>query len=217
MKEFFTSGSLGDSFIECLKLRTIKDDIKLSHFTQHLYWKHLIEEIFSFSNNVKEISFIQYEKKDVEEITSDPHEQLTDFFPSLNVKGKFKIIKPYTVLQPHSGKPLGGNTKHLPYYFIIDAIRRSPFKCVLLGTDDRYKEIDNCVNLIGQTTITDLIDIVGNSERFIGPEGLISFIALSHKIKSDIFYSTYEAVEKRIVGTPWSSFANLQNLNKIQR
>lgn len=215
MKELCTRGTLGDSYIISCKIKTILEMVHIHHCTKHRYWEQLISEIFSLPNNVSKVSFYDYPRVDLEEITSDTHEQNMDFFPKWDVKGQYTIIKPYVVVQPHSGKPSGGNTKSFPKFFLQSIFSTSPFKVVLLGTDKKYETISNCVNLIGKTTITDSIQIIRNAEKFIGPEGLLSFVALSHKIKSTVYFSSKEAVEKRIMNTPWDKYCTLVDINEI--
>ena len=215
MKDILVRGSLGDSYIAVSKIKNILDVVHVHHNTLHRYWIDLISEIYSLPQNVGEITFTDYPRVDLEEITSDPHEQNMEFFPKWDVKGKYTIIKPYIVVQPHSGKPYGGNNKSMPKFFLQSVFSTSPFKCVLLGTDRRYETLTNCTNLIGKTTITDSIQIIRNAEKFIGPEGLLSFIALSHKVKSTVYYSSKEAVDKRILNTPWDKYCTLVAINEI--
>ena len=112
-------------------------------------------------------------------------------------------------MQPHSGKLDGGNTKELLPQYVQRIIDENEAKCVLLGTNDLYANIKNCTNMINATTILEAIDIVRRSDYFIGPEGLLSFVALSHKINSTVFYSSFEAVNLRILNTPWEEYATL--------
>lgn len=215
MTQVYTSGTLGDTYIACLKIKCILDMVEVFHFTKHSYWRSLISEIYRLPHNIGKVTFADYPRVDLEEITSNTHEQNMDFFPKWDVKGQYTIMKPYIVLQPHSGKPSGGNHKSFPKFFIQSILAASAYQCVLLGTDRRYEHITNCINLIGKTTITDTIQIIRNAEKFIGPEGLLSFIALSHKVKSTIYYSSHEAVEKRIFNTPWEKYATLVDINEI--
>lgn len=214
MKEVSARGTLGDAYVISCKIKAIKDIVHVFHHTKHSFWRGIISEIYSLLDNAK-ITFVDSPRLDIEEITSDVHEQEMNFFPRWDVKGHFTVIKPYIVVQPHSGKPMGGNSKQLPKFFLQSILSTSAYQCALLGTDKKYETITNCVNLIGKTTITDSIQIIRNAEKFIGPEGLLSFIAASYKIKSTIYYSSHEAVEKRILGSPWEKYCELVDINDI--
>ena len=214
MREISVRGTLGDSYIACCKIKNIKDIVHVFHHSSHNYWRGLISEIYSLLDNAK-ITFVDSPREDLEEITSNVHEQEMNFFPRWDVKGHFTVIKPYIVIQPHSGKPLGGNSKQFPKFFLQSILSSSAYQCVLLGTDKKYECVTNCVNLIGKTTITDSIQIIRNAEKFIGPEGLLSFIAASHKVKSVVYYSSYEAIEKRILNSPWDKYCELVSINSI--
>ena len=214
MREINVSGTLGDAYIASCKIKMIKEMVHVFHFSKHNYWRGLISEIYHLLDNTS-VTFVDSPRVDLEEITSDVHDREMNFFPRWDVKGHFTVIKPYIVLQPHSGKPIGGNTKQFPKFFIQSILSTSAYQCVLLGTDKKYECITNCVNLIGKTTITDTIQIIRNAEKFIGPEGVLSFIAASHKVKSTIYYASYEAVQKRILNSPWDKYCELVDINNI--
>jgi len=214
MKEVSVRGTLGDTYVAACKIKNIKDVVHVFHHTQHTYWRGLISEIYSLLDNAN-ITFVDSPRLDLEEITSNVHEQGMNFFPRWEVRGHFSVIKPYIVIQPHSGKPVGGNEKQLPKFFLQSMLSTSAYPCVLLGTNKKYECVTNCINLIGKTTIIDSIQIIRNAEKFIGPEGLLSFVASSHKVKSTVYYSSHEAVEKRILNSPWDKYCELVNINTI--
>lgn len=209
MKEVSVRGTLGDTYIALLKIKTmINQPVKVYHHTKHIYWYRLIEEIYNLYVNVN-VVFVNEPRLDLEEITSDCHEGEMEFFPLFDIWDNFRFEKPFNIIQPHSGKSVGFNTKKIPKYIIKNMISKSPIKCVLLGTDTEYVDINNCINLVGKTSIKDVVSLIYNCNEFIGIEGLLSFIALSQKKSSIIYYTEPEAVEKRIIDTPWEKYANL--------
>jgi len=214
MKELSVNGSLGDAYIQTCKLLNIKDNIIVYHHTKHSYWNESIQNVFSLAPNVKWVS-VENPRTDLEEITSDSHSPDMEYFPYLRYDTSrihYKIRKPYIIIQPHSGKDKGYNCKELEISYVEQTIKSYTNRCVLVGTSSKYKDIKGCINLISKTNIIDIIDIVINSEGFLGPEGFISFLALSHRKPSIVFFTDYEAVAKRIVSTPWASYCSLIEL-----
>jgi len=209
---FRAEGTLGDIFIISCKLNMLHGNIKVFHYTRHRYWESEIRETYSLNPHVS-VEFTDEPRLDLCEITSDTHEQKMNFFPDWNLKNDIRIPKPYRVIQPHSGKPHGRNSKHLNRDFLEDIIKRSNKKSVVLGTSPIYEDLGNnlikCANLIGKTSIKQAMSIIRNADSFIGPEGLLSFVALSYKIPSIIYYSDFSALERRVIGTPWVNFDTL--------
>ncbi|RLE37395.1 hypothetical protein DRJ17_06695 [Candidatus Woesearchaeota archaeon] len=216
--DVFTWGTLGDSYIQMLKIRCIKDNVRVFHYCgNHDYWRSDIEKILRLAPNVKDVVFER--RYDLPEITTDTHEQEMEFFPNLHTELweavdeslRWLLSAKYTVFQCHSGKPKGGNTKNINPDYIRSYIKNNKDKnIVLLGTNrELYGDITSTLNLVGRTDIITAMALVGGADEFIGAEGLLSFVALSHRVKSDVFYISQDAVERRIVGTPWEQYANL--------
>jgi len=210
----FVEGTLGDSYIVVLKLMKIGKDydlINVFHKTEHRYWYGEISNIYSLFDKIR-LTFVEEKPyPSILEISSPDRHIDTTWFPNLNLKPETKVDIPYTVLLSHSGKPNGGNTKRLHPKDVQNVIGQFD-NVVLLGTNGLYRDIDASYNLIGKTTILDAIALTSKAETFIGPEGLLSFVAISHKIRSTIFYTSLDAVMSRIVGTPWGEYCNLQKM-----
>ena len=203
--EFFTAGTLGDTYIAVCKLCKIDGPVKVYHKTIHTYWHKEITDIFSLRPNT-EVEFTDVERKDLPEITSDVHDQPMEFFPSWSVKSKLVVLPPYVVFQPHAGKPFGFNEKHIPIATLQVLVDQLQCRGVIIGTDKSYSEVHGkkCINLIGKTNLYDCMNLIKKAERFIGPEGLMAFVALSYKKDSRIFFKEQEAVNKRILNSPWA-------------
>jgi ADP-heptose:LPS heptosyltransferase len=198
---------VGDSFIVLLKSLKIDNNIKLYLHTTPNDYKKPISEIFSYNPKVT-LEFVDTPIDNLTELTSDPHEQDIEFFPEF--KTDIPKYTKYFILQTHSGKPEGYNSKKLSINSINSIIKNySNMACILLGNDLKYKEINNCINLVGETSIKDIISLISNCVHFIGPEGFMSFLALSQKKQSTIFYTSEEAVNKRIRNTPWEKYSFL--------
>ena len=211
-------GTLGDSFICMLKMYEKKDRYIVNHHTIHKYLWHQIAEIYSLIKNV-EVRFVKEPRLDLEELTSDVHEQNMEFFPVFNIKqvARTRVLEPYHIIQPHSGKLLRGfNNKTLPISWVEDMIlteHNLGKKIVLVGTDPSYAHIGSCVNLIGKTTLKDTFSLINHATTFTGIEGVLAFYALSQRKSSFIFYASKEAVERRIEDSPWAKYAILTHLS----
>ena len=211
-----TQGTLGDSYIIACKANNIRDRVILYHRTIHRAWWAIINDILKLPKNVADVRFVHDVRKDLTELTSDTHEQNPDFFPNFDVEDRFVIKRPYIVLQPHSGKLKGGNAKYMSYEFLNTVIANAELmdmRCVVLGIHPKYKGLENCVNLIGKTTVLDTMAIIKKADRFVGPEGFMAMVALSNRVQSDICYSDYGAVERRIIGVPWEK--QIRTLEKM--
>jgi hypothetical protein len=209
MIEVTTTGTLGDSYICMCKMRKIKDTVITYHHTTHKYWYEEIKDIFSLSENTK-VVFTEVERSDLEEITSDSHDGDMEFFPELKIRETPYFSFPYVVIQAHSGKVKGGNSKYVKKSSIERWMNGLNSKCILIGTSDLYNDFDhhNCINLVGKLSILDAISLVAKSNGFIGPEGLMSFVALSQKKDSLVMFTSEDAVSRRIRNTPWEKYAS---------
>lgn len=201
MKDFYVEGGCGDAYIFLLKTLNL-GKISIFHNVKQYYYKPTITEIYNLNKNIT----LKFTNESKEDITSDTHEGNMEFFPEFKVKSNIKLPKEYCVIQPHSGKYNELNCKKLSYESVTNLISNTKLPVVLLGNDLNYESIPNCINLIDKTTIKDCVFIIKNSKQFLAPEGLLSFIALSQKIPSIILYSSQEAIEKRIINTPWEKY-----------
>jgi ADP-heptose:LPS heptosyltransferase len=210
-EEVFTQPGLGDAYITLLKMLKTGKNYKVYCFVDPIYYIQPISEIYSLSDKI-ELEFVEKPRLDLPEITSDCHEDM-EYFPQFNLYNKFYFKHPYFLLQAHSGKIGERNCKKLNIDYINFIIEENKdFRCVLIGSNPIYKNIRNCVNLVGETSIKDLICLAQNCEFFIGPEGFISFVCLSQKKHSIIFYNSQEAVEKRIIATKWEPYSSLKRM-----
>lgn len=223
MRDVTTTGTVGDSWLTSLKLRAIPGDLHVHHTVEGPFdanlWDDKITQCLKQASNVLEVSF---------------HDTVCEQYPRLHpypggedddieVKTVFFPYRPepeylpfqgggtYRVIVCHSGKPRGKgrNTKLLHPEVIESQLDDGPV--VLLGTDAEYVNLDGkeVENLVCQTTLLEAIDIAFHAAEFWGPEGLLSFCALAGATPSTILYTSAEAVEKRIVGTPWEDSALL--------
>jgi len=210
MDGLFCQGTLGDTYIFSCKLKNIPTEYrKIHHKTQHKYWYKEINDIYRLVGNLN-VTFIEYYHNTWDELSSDVHEQNMEFFPKWDwPDGTYSWIeKPYLVIQPEAGKPQGFNHKELKLKTVQNEVCNSDIPVVLLGTSKKYDYIRCEHNLMNRTNLIDVMHLVSNANRFIGPEGLLSFVALSHKVPSEIYYKSHIAVQKRIIGSPWEKYCD---------
>ena len=212
MKEFSTSGTLGDVYIICLKLLTLGNiPIKVYHCTTNIYWYPEIKSIYGLFSNI-EVEFVTKDKRrtDLPLIEALPTNQNIVHFPESDLKSN--IEKPYNVLLVNSGKPrsVGKNTKEINPETIKSTIDKCDKKIVLLGTSDLYTDIQDCVNLVGKTSLIEAMAITKDADSFAGPAGLISFVAISHKVRSNILCKQDE--KQYYEETPWMNYCTLYNI-----
>lgn len=215
MREIRTSGTLGDTYIVVCKLLNFKEDIRVYHETQYKKWIPKIKDIYNLYERVKEVRF---EEPDHEVETISPTEKDIEpiYFPTWKVSNRFSLLSPYIVLQTHSGKSDGGNRKWIKKEKIEEFLKDyKSAGVVLLGTEEYYADIEGCINLVGATSIYDSIAIIRDCNFFLGPEGFLSFVALSQKKLSIISYKSEIAVDVRIKDTPWEYYCKLIKMEVI--
>ena len=210
MNNYKARGTLGDTYIFCCKLlNMVPDPTTIWHHTKHDYWREEIFEIYNLVPLVKTI-FTQHQTV-YPEITSDVHEGKMTFFPTWEWNHNYDYtleMGDYMVIQPEAGKPQGYNHKELSLKTIRREIDQTDMPVVILGTSSKFKYVGGDYNLIGQTSVLQAMQIVAHAKKFIGPEGLLAFVALSHKVESTIYYKSGQAIEQRIKNSPWEKYAD---------
>jgi len=223
IRYFQTSGTLGDAYITALKLYNETGPIYLKHHVagDHSYWHQDIASVLLFvPKNVETVEFVPRIDQSLPRICShfghpDPPEIEMTWFPTRRIGTNPLGEKDYWVVVAHSGKPegRGRNTKLLELTF-LDRLVHKLDKAVLLGTDPRYKSLSapGLHNLVGELSLLDAMEIVSGAKGFIGPEGIMLWVALSHKVPSVGYYTSQQAVDVRVIGTPWEKYATLHRI-----
>jgi hypothetical protein len=209
--EYLARGTLGDCYIFCCKLKMMPPTpITVWHNTAHKYWIQELHDIYGLMPNVKPL-FVDYIKNYMPELSSDVHDMDMAWFPNWNWPerhGYTDIVGDYMVIQPEAGKPKGYNHKELKHKMIYREVDQAGMPVVILGTSSKYSHIRCDHNLIGDTTVMDAMRLVSNAKKFIGPEGLLAFVALSHKVPSEIYFKSHQAVTVRIIDSPWEKYCH---------
>lgn len=207
MKQIFVSGTLGDAYTVGLKLMKEEDDIEILHHTNHKQFYKQIFEVYNFFDNIQNVNFVEFLYPDTKELSGVPEEGMV-WFPHLELLETNISEESYITLFPHAGRdapdPMRREIPIETVEYMIDFFK--PVPVVLLGTNNQYKNIKCHLNLINETTITEAASIIINSSGFCGPEGFSSFVALSHKIPSIIFWVRFQPVQARLLNNPWQEY-----------
>ena len=184
----YARGTLGDAFMIILKIDANKDKIKkVNHYSKHHYAYPAIEKIYNLIEGIQ----VNFLKEPLNEQcingymesheTWNPHPDFN--LPKVEI---FNLPDEFFVVQLSSG--LNQAWRNLSPAD-INLIPTSSH-LVLVGTDDldttmldrhRYTDLRN------KTTIPECLAVIRQAQYFYGPQGFLSFFALSQKIKSNIF------------------------------
>lgn len=214
---FRASGTLGDTYIIACKLMAMADmPIVVEHRTKCEYWHSKIKEIYEMVPNVS-VEFVEEDNPELMRISEGVHEEPTnmDYFPKWCLPVKYSFDMDYAVIQAHAGKPKieddrlygNSNAKWFSPEYIEYIISANDIPIVLLADEEEYWNIKGCINLSCQTTIYEALDLISKAKYFVGFEGMLGFMALSQKTSSTLFYADKGAIEHRIIGSPWETYA----------
>jgi hypothetical protein len=188
--EVWCNGTFGDAYMMCLKM--YNNNIKKINF--HTISKNLIPNIKEILSLLGDIPFeyIDYE-------TLNKHKRCVGFidegeegtpFPSWNLPdvSMFELPDVYQVVQLQSGV----NSYRTPWKNIgskiINHLTEKPI--VLIGTDNNdysFLKRKDLIDLRNKTTILESFGVIKKANNFYGPQGLLSFFALSQKVKSVVW------------------------------
>lgn len=202
MKIYHTSGTLGDTFIIICKLYAIakREKILCRHHTRHESIRPIIREIYSLMPNIK-VKFSEPDKSTLKiqgwfdpkscKLELEKYGLKPEYYPKFELKDvvRFNLPKYYNVLQLESGI---GNKRRLDSLTVQGILSDSEFPIVIIGKDSIAISIGRheVVDLRGDTSIKEVISIIKNSKHFYGPQGLLSFIAVSQKTFSTIYLTS---------------------------
>lgn len=217
-KRFRASGTLGDTYIIACKLMAMDDGlITIEHKTKCDYWQSKIRELYDMVPNAR-VEFVNEENLELERISEGIHEAPLEIelFPEWDLPTRFSFDMEYAVVQAHAGKPLdvhhkfGGlsNAKWLSKSFIELMIAENDVPIVLLAEEEFYGQIRGCINLTGMTSIYDALHLISQSQYFVGFEGMLGFMALSQSVRSVLHYLDKQAIQHRILGSPWDEYVD---------
>lgn len=189
-------GTLGDTYICVCHWINKRQPIEVLHYTRHSYWHKEIRDIYSLLPNVRNVTFTE---KRPGEKWSSPYSKVNRMigelepFPKFSFpESKFDPGEPYIALCPKSGKP--SENRRMRREEVDRIVRKAPMPVVVIGP--------------GETSLLEAMGLVSRARKFFGSQGLMSFVALSHKVQSTVYVPNereYLAFRGRLA-RPWIKF-----------
>ncbi len=224
MRTYGCSGTLGDTYINlCILYHVAKlESIVCRHYTIHIDWHGLIKQIYSLLPNIQ-VEFIH--QRDVVNprihSTFTHHEELGTTLSSPNdwcvfpqfvfPKTNIQLPDKYTVLNLKSGKP--NENRNIKEDTINGILTTSKEPLVVIGTGNKHKNIvaGNVINLVGKTSLLEAMRIVSKADCFIGFQGLMSFVAMSCRIKSEVYVRSESDIHAISIRVPeqWKKYCSI--------
>lgn len=224
MRTYGCSGTLGDTYINlCILYHTARrEPIVCRHYTTHTNWHKLIKQIYSLLPNIQ-VEFINQRDTVNPRIYSSfvPHAEFgvtlsspDDWclFPQFAFPHLSSCLpKSYVVLNPQSGREDQGRI--LTKEVIDKTIKDSQYPVVVLGTgqiSERIKD-DNVINLAGKTSLLEAMGIASKASHFYGFQGLMSFVAMSHRIESKVYANNEGYIHAILARMPkqWEQYCSI--------
>jgi len=191
------SGTLGDTYIIICHLVGISQKFSVEHYTQHTYWQEEIRDIYSLLPNVVDVTFPEdspertwYSPYSVIDKKIDEFEPFPDFtFPP----SELDPGEPYIALCPRSGRPDQRGRK-IPTSEVDKIVEKADMPIVTPEP--------------GKTSLLEAMGLVARSNKFYGFQGLMSYVALSHRSRSMVYVgSEKEWIAFRYrTARPWIEF-----------
>lgn len=202
MKTFNCGGTLGDAFIAVCYLYGVsaQEKIKIRHWNPHSYWDKKIVEIYSLLPNAEVVFIPKEDKSGRQAWTQMVEKSVGGFtpFPEFELPSYDGLPSKYIILAPRSGKPTEP-TRVMKEKEVRRQIAEHNLPVVMLGDG---VEADGVVDLRGKTTIKEALFIISKAQKFIGFQGLLSYMALSQKIPSVVYTQSereYLAFRRRLM------------------
>jgi len=207
MKAYYASGTIGDAYVILCKLYALakKEKILCSHYTTYEKLEPVIRDIYSLLPNIN----VQFRKPKIpmveiwgsfcsprQGVEQNEYNLVPEYYPEFELGniGHFKLPEIYEVLQIEAGSH-GARCLHMDAIRNILNCSRSPI--VLIGkiTASLPAESFNAMDLRGKTSVKEVIGIIKGSKHFYGLLGFLSFVAVSHKIMSDVYIKSQQDVD----------------------
>ena len=218
MRAYYTGGTVGDTYVTLCKLYSVakREEILCRHHTKHKQVEQIVREIYSLLPKIY-VEFLEDELSEVQvhgvfwhqdqRLEWEKYKLKPEFYPEFELESveHFELPGAYMVLQTISG--IRQNRK-LPIGIIDEILANTNLPIVLIGdADERVIRKDD---VCGATSIKQIINIIRNSKHFYGPQGFLTFVAVSQKVPSTVYITSDGddiAVQRRIEATEkWKRF-----------
>lgn len=187
---------MGDAYIILCKLYSVamKEPILCKHYTRHENVRPVIKEIYGLIPNIR-VEFLNVLPSDVKVdgafqnhvVEKTEYGIKPEYYPEFeleNIAG-FDLPEAYVVLQTVAGIR---QDRKMPVKSAQSVLANAEFSVVLIGEADERVSWGSDVQ--GRTSIKQVINIIKNSNHFYGPQGFLSYVAVSQKVFSTVFTET---------------------------
>jgi len=196
---FYTGGTVGDSYVILCKLYPIakREKILCRHYTSYTPARPIVKEIFSLLPNIQVEFRLSREpvvyvrgtfRHDTDKEEAKEYGLVPEYYPAFDpadVK-RLGLPKEYEVLQIEAGTDPTKRRSRLSEKTVNSIIKNAKFPLVVIGDRSFGMSGKNLIDLGGQTTVREVITVIGNSKHFHGRIGFLAFVAVSQKIPSFI-------------------------------
>jgi hypothetical protein len=199
MKTYHASGTVGDAYVILCKLYRIaaRERILCNHYVAYEKLRPAIREVYALLPNI-ELSFKDIEVPVVEisgafrfpgqEIEQVKYNLSPEYYPEFEPGNidRFNLPENYEILQVKAGSH-GERSLHAETIKMILAESKLPM--ILVGENGVGLPAgsSDAADLRGKSSVREIISIIKKSERFHGPLGFLSFVAVSQKVMSDVY------------------------------
>lgn len=199
MRTYYTSGTVGDAYVILCKLYNVakKEKIQCSHYTAYEKLEPIIGDIYSLLPNIN-VQFRKSKSPAMElwgsfcpqrqKAEKIEYNLVPEYYPELELANisRFNLPEDYEILQIRAGSH--GN-RSLPPETIHGILDKSKLPVVLIGENSITlpAESFNAMDLRERTSIKEVVSIIKEGRHFYGPLGFLSFVAVSHRIMSDVY------------------------------
>jgi len=212
MKVFYAGGTVGDTYVILCKLYRIakKEKILVRHHTSWKSLEPIIREIYALLPNIS-VEFLKDKPLDVQicggfrysgwEAEQDKYNLQPEYYPEFELGSieHFHLPSEYEILQRMSGA--AGQRRKISEEDVNGILNNAKFPVIDIGND--------------KTSIKEIINIIRNSRHFYGPQGFLSFVAVSQKVSSTVFI--YNEADDHAVKARMEAIEEWKNfLNKIK-
>ncbi len=221
MHTYSCSGTLGDTYINLCILYNlaIEESVLCKHYTLAPQWHSLIEQIYSLLPNIR-VEFVSERSTShprIHSAFSHQEEHGDEFtrpdewcvFPEFVFpETEIELPDRYMVLNPQSGKPK--ENRNIDGKSIREILKTCADPVVVIGTGKKHKDIlgANVINIVGRTSLLEAMSIVSKASHFCGFQGLMSFVAMSHRVQSDVYVRSESDIHAILTRMPeqWKQY-----------
>jgi len=198
IKTYYTGGTVGDAYIILCKLYSVavKEPILCRHYTRHANVRPVIKEIYGLVPNIK-VEFLSAPLPGVRMsgafqncVAEDTKYGIDpEYYPEFEFDGGFVLPKAYKVLQMAAGRE---QERKLGLAVLEEVLEADEVPVVIVGMGGGAEFVKGygVVDLRGETSIRQVVGVIKNSNHFYGPQGFLSYVAVSQKVLSTVFVQT---------------------------